>query len=118
MVLSQNDIKTYSLMTYLIQDMWLKHIGMSLCHYVLALSSYVQGISMITPLPFGGGGVRGRGQLVGQALLLILSFLYRVPTIILLIFFLFSFFLFKFVPIIKEIRTINRKILRTKHLLN
>jgi len=25
MVLSQNDIKTYSLMTYLIQDMWLKH---------------------------------------------------------------------------------------------
>ncbi len=56
MVLSQNDIKTYSLMTYLIQDMWLKHIGMSLCHYVLALSSYVQGISMITPLPFGGEG--------------------------------------------------------------
>ena len=67
--------------------------------------------------PFGGG-VWGRGQLVGQALLLILSFLYRVPTIILLIFFLFSFFLFNFVPIIKEIRTINRKILRTKHLLN
>ena len=55
---------------------------------------------------------------MGQALLLILSFLYRVPTIILLIFFLFSFFLFNFVPIIKEIRTINRKILRTKHLLN
>ena len=67
--------------------------------------------------PFGGGA-RRRGQLVDQALLLILSFLYRVPTIILLIFFLFSFFLFKFVPIIKEIRTINRKILRTKHLLN
>ena len=67
--------------------------------------------------PFGGGAGR-RGQLVGQALLPFLSFLYRVPTIILLIFFLFSFFLFNFVPTIKEIRTINRKILRTKHLLN
>ena len=87
-------------------------LGMSLCHYVLALSSYLWGISLITP------SFWRRGQLVGQALLLILSFLYRVPTIILLIFFLFSFFLFKFVPIIKEIRTINRKILRTKHLLN
>ena len=87
---------------------------MSLWHYVLALSSYLWGISVITPLPLG----EGRGQLVGQALLLILSFLYRVPTNILWIFFLFSFFLFKFVPIIKEIRTINRKILRTKHLLN
>lgn len=55
---------------------------MSLCHSVLALSSYVRGISVITHLPLGGGA-RGRGQLVGQALLLILSFLYRVPTIIL-----------------------------------
>ena len=44
--------------------------------------------------------------------------LYRILTNILLIFFLFSFFLFNFVPIIKEIRTINRMILRTKHLLN
>ena len=77
---------------------------MSLCHSVLALSSYVRGISVITPLPLVEGPF--------------LSFLYRVPTIILLIFFLFSFFLFNFVPIIKEIRTINRMILRTKHLLN
>lgn len=68
MVLSQNDIKTYSLMTYLIQDMWLKHIGMSLCHYVLALSSYVQGISMITPLPFGGGRGEGEGPVGGSGL--------------------------------------------------
>ena len=81
---------------------------MFLCHYVLALSLYVRGISVITPLPFGE--VFGEGPF--------LSFLYRVPTIILLIFFLFSFFLFNFVPITKEIRTINRKILRTKHLLN
>lgn len=55
-------------------------------HYGLALSSYLWGISVITPLPLGeefGGGVWGRGQLVGQALLPFLSFLYRVPTIIL-----------------------------------
>ena len=56
----------------------------------------------------------GRGEGEGP----FLSFLYRVPTIILWIFFLFSFFLFNFVPITKGIRTINRKILRTKHLLN
>ena len=34
---------------------------MSLCHSVLALSSYVRGISVITPLPlgegFGGGAI-------------------------------------------------------------
>ena len=81
---------------------------MFLCHYVLALSLYVWGISVIIPLPFGEGFGEGA----------FLSFLYRVSTIILLIFFLFSFFLFNFVPIIKEIRTINRMILRTKHLLN
>ena len=28
---------------------------MSLCHSVLALSSYVRGISVITPLPLGEG---------------------------------------------------------------
>lgn len=72
---------------------------MFLCHYVLALLLYVRGISVITPLPFGE--VFGEGPF--------LSFLYRVPTIILLIFFLFSFFLFNFVPITKGIRTINKK---------
>ena len=99
---------------------------MSLCHSVLALSSYVRGISVITPLPllpFGqwplvGGWVGEGGSWWVWLLLLILSFLYRVPTIILWIFFLFSFFLFNFVPITKEIRTINKKILRTKQLLN
>ena len=92
-------------------------LGMSLCHYVLALSLYVRGISVITLLPsregLGKGPVGGFGFCCSFFL-----FLYRVPTIILLIFFLFSFFLFNFVPITKEIRTINRKILRTKHLLN
>ena len=89
-------------------------VPMSLClSFVIISMGYLGDYSP----PFGGGA-RGRGQLVGQALLLILSFLYRVPTIILWIFFLFSFFLFNFVPIIKEIRTINRMILRTKHLLN
>ena len=90
------------------------YVFMSLClSFVIIRAGYLGDYSP----PFGRGA-RRRGQLVDQALLLILSFLYRVPTIILWIFFLFSFFLFKFVPIIKEIRTINRKILRTKHLLN
>ena len=90
---------------------------MSLCHYGLVLSSYVRGISVITPLPllpFGqwplvGGWVGEGGSWWVWLLLLILSFLYRVPTIILWIFFLFSFFLFNFVPITKGIRTINKK---------
>jgi len=114
-MLSHNDIKTF-LMTYSIQERWwsINYVSMSFClSFVIICAGYFGDYSP----PFGGG-VGGRGQLVGQALLLILSFLYRVPTIILLIFFLFSFFLFKFVPIIKEIRTINRMILRTKHLLN
>lgn len=34
---------------------------MSLCHSVLALSSYVWGISVITPLPLGEGPVGGSG---------------------------------------------------------
>lgn len=34
---------------------------MSLCHSVLALSSYVRGISVITPLPLGEG--RGGGAI-------------------------------------------------------
>ena len=52
----------------------------------------------------------GRGQLVGLAFVAhSFLFLYRVPVIILWIFFLFSFFLFNFVPITKEIRTINKK---------
>ena len=105
-MLSQNDIKTYSLMTYFNAGYMAEPLGMSLCHSVLALSLYVRGISVITLLPLGKGG---GAQLVSQALLLILSFLYRVPTIILLIFFLFSFFLFNFVPITKGIRTINKK---------
>ena len=50
---------------------------MSLCHSVLALSSYVWSISVITPLPLGEGSVGGSG------LVPFLSFLYRVPAIIL-----------------------------------
>ena len=81
-MISQNVIKTYSLMTYFNAGYMADALGMSLFHYVLALSSYLWGISVITPLPLGegrGGGARRRGQ----ALLFILSFLYRVPTIIL-----------------------------------
>lgn len=73
-------------MTYFNAGYMVGALGLSLCHYVLALSSYLWGISVITPLPLGegrGGGASWRGQLVGQALLPFLSFLYRVPTIIL-----------------------------------
>ncbi len=57
-------------------------LGLSLCHYVLAMSSYVRGISVITPLP----------MVVGLALLLILSFLNHVPAIILIKFLYFLIF--------------------------
>ena len=39
---------------------------MSLCHSVLALSSYVRGISVITPLPLGRG--EGEGSVGGSSL--------------------------------------------------
>ena len=54
-MLSQNDIKTYSLMTYFNAGYMAEPLGMSLCYYVLALSLYVRGISVITPLPLGEG---------------------------------------------------------------
>ena len=52
---SQNDIKTYSLITYSIIRYVVGALIMSLCHSVLALSLYVRGISVITPLPLGEG---------------------------------------------------------------
>ena len=63
------------------QDIWLEYW---VCPYVIMslLCHHMCGYFGDYSPPFGGG-VRGRGQLVGQALLLILSFLYRVPTIIL-----------------------------------
>ena len=70
---------------------------MSLCHSV-----YVKYTHSVSPLLVSSKGLGDE------------DVLYRILTNILLIFFLFSFFLFNFVPIIKEIRTINRKILRTK----
>ena len=60
-MISQNDIKTYSLMTYFNAGYMAGALGLSLCHYVLALSSYVRGISVITPLPLGEG--RGGGAI-------------------------------------------------------
>ena len=60
-MLSQNDIKTYSLMTYFNAGYMAEPLGMSLCYYVLALSLYVRGISVITPLPLGEG--RGGGAI-------------------------------------------------------
>lgn len=89
-------------------------LGLSLCHYVLALSSFLWGISVITPLPLG----EGRGG--GASLWVCHFFLFYI--VCLQLFYEYSFFSHFFYlilyPIIKEIRTINRKILRTKHLLN
>ena len=60
-MISQNAIKTYSLMTYFNAGYMVRALGLSLCHYVLALSSYLWGISVITPLPLGEG--RGGGAI-------------------------------------------------------
>ena len=43
---------------------------MSLCHSVLALSSYVRGISVITHLPLGEGRGGGAGCLLFVVLLI------------------------------------------------
>ena len=40
-------------MTYFNAGYMVGALGLSLCHYVLALSSYLWGISVITLLPFG-----------------------------------------------------------------
>ena len=71
-MLSQNDIKTYSLMTYFNTGYVAEALGMSLCHYVLALSLYVRGISVITPLSLGEG--RGGGSVGGSGFVAISFF--------------------------------------------
>ena len=49
---------------------------MSLCHYVLALSLYVRGVSVITP-PFGGGARGGEEEgSVGGAGFVAISFFF------------------------------------------
>ena len=65
-------------MTYFNAGYMAGALGLSLCHYVLALSSYVRGISVITPPPYGGGD-SWWGSLCCHFFL----FLYRLPTNIL-----------------------------------
>ena len=65
-------------MTYFNAGYMAEALGMSLFHYVLALSSYVRGISVITPPPYGGGA----SCCIWLCCLLFL-FLYRVPAIFL-----------------------------------
>ena len=48
-------------MTYFNAGYMAGALGMSLCHYVFAMSSYLWGISVITPLPLGEGPVGGLG---------------------------------------------------------
>ena len=50
-------------MTYFNAGYMAGALGLFLCHYVLALSSYLWGYLGDYSPPFGGG-VRGRGQLV------------------------------------------------------
>ena len=64
-------------MTYFNAGYMAGALGLSLCHYVLALSSYVRGISVITPPPYGGG------DSWGVSLCCHFFFLYRLPTNIL-----------------------------------
>ena len=49
-------------MTYFNAGYMAGALGLSLCHYVLALSPYLWGISVITPLPLGEG--KGEGPAV------------------------------------------------------
>ena len=53
-------------MTYFNAGYMAGALGLSLCHYVLALSLYVRGISVITPLPLGEG--LGEGPVGGSGL--------------------------------------------------
>ena len=67
-------------------------LGMSLCHYVLALSSYLWGISVITPLPLGegreGGPVGGSGLVAFSFFFISCAYNYSMNILSFLIFFI------------------------------
>ena len=76
-MLSQNAIKRYSLMTYFNAGYMVGALGLFLCHYVLALSSYLWGYLGDYSPPFGGGVSWWLGFVAHS------FFLYRVLTNIL-----------------------------------
>ena len=73
------------------------------------LGDYSPPFTSLRSVTVGWGRSWGEEAVGGSGFCCSFFLFYRVPTIILWIFFLFSFFLFNFVPIIKEIRTINKK---------
>ena len=61
---------------------------MSLCHSVLALSSYMRGISVITPLPLGEGPVGGSGFVAHSFFSISYAYNYSMIILSFLIFFI------------------------------
>ena len=87
-MISQNVIKTYSLMTYFNAAYMAGALGMSLCHYVFAMSPYLWGISVITPLPLGEGRVGGSGLVAISFFFISCAYNYSMNILSFLIFFI------------------------------
>ena len=75
-------------MTYFNAGYMAEALGMSLFHYVLALSSYVRGISVITPLPMGEGPVGGSGFVAISFFFISFAYKYSMNFLSFLIFFI------------------------------
>ena len=75
-------------MTYFNAGYMAGALGLSLCHYVLALSSYVRGISVITPPPYGGGPVGGSGFVAHSFFFISCAYNYSMNILSFLIFFI------------------------------
>ena len=63
-------------------------LGLSLCHYVLALSSYLWGISVITPLSLGEGPVGGSSLVAHSFFFISCAYNYSMNILSFLIFFI------------------------------
>ena len=75
-------------MTYFNAGYMAGALGLSLCHYVLALSSYVRGISVITPPPYGGGPVGGSGFVAHSFFFISCAYNYSKNILSFLVFFI------------------------------
>ena len=75
-------------MTYFNAGYMAEPLGMSLCYYVLALSLYVRGISVITPLPLGEGPVGGSGLVAYSFFFISCAYNYSMNILSFLIFFI------------------------------
>ena len=75
-------------MTYFNAGYMAGALGLSLCHYVLALSSYLWGISVITPLPLGEGPVGVSGLAAISFFFISCAYNYSMNILSFLIFFI------------------------------